>query len=326
MIARRLVLAAALATPRLARSQPVRRRPVVCYLALGTEEADGPYIAALREGLRAQGLVESRNLTIELRYAHGEGDSARRIIQDMAALPADVFVAPGPTAARAIRRLTSIPVVAVGLPSVPADPELFASLARPGGSVTGFSTFGEELSSKRLDLILEMLPATRVIGILHNMSAITLDGWGSRTEAAAAARGLHALRLPVSSASGTEIASGLQRLKSQGATAIIVVRDFLTTTRRNDILAAAAQARLAVIAEQRLFAQEGALFTYGANLPDLFRRAAEYVARILRGERAGELPVQLPTAVELVLNLRTARMLDLAVPATILARADEVIE
>jgi putative tryptophan/tyrosine transport system substrate-binding protein len=140
------------------------------------------------------------------------------------------------------------------------------------------------------------------------------------------ARGLRAIRVSISSTSTDELGVRLRELRAAGATALIVVRDFLTTTLAREIVGAAAAEGIAVVADQSIFAHYGALFSYNASLPDLFRRAAGYVVRILGGERPGDLPVQLPTAFELIVNLRTARALGLAVPQTVLARAEEVIE
>lgn len=331
MIGRRALLvapglaAAPAVAPDRAGAQPARRTPVVGYLALGSVAADAPGLNALRDGLREQGFAEPQTVAIELRLAAGDAERARRFIQDLAAIPVDVFVAPGRTAARAIRRITNIPVVAVGLPPTPSDPELFASLARPGGSVTGFSTFGEEMSAKRLELLREIMPAVRAIGVLHNATTIALDGWGDDTEAAATRFGLRAIRVPVQGATG-DVGARIAALRGEGAGALVVVRDFLTTTLLPEIVAGAQAAGIAVVAEQRLFTEAGGLFSYGANLPDLFRRAGGYVARILRGEKPGDLPVQLPTSFEFVVNLRTARALDLSLPASVVARAEEVIE
>jgi putative ABC transport system substrate-binding protein len=146
------------------------------------------------------------------------------------------------------------------------------------------------------------------------------------SEASARAQGLRALRLPLMQRDPVALAAGMRALRQEGAQALVVVRDFLTSSMIEDITATALAEGIAVIGDQARFAHAGALFSYGANLPDLFRRAAGYVIRILRGEKPGDLPVQLPTAIEFVVNLRTARALGLTVPHPILARADEVIE
>ena len=323
MIARRALLGA-LAVPAFARAQG-RRPAAIGYVGLGSEAADRPGLTAFRAGLRAEGFVDGEGVVIQARHAGGDTAAAEQIIRAYAAQPVDLFLAPGRTAARAIRRIApAIPVVAVGLPPIATDPELFASLARPGGSVTGFSTYGEEMSAKRVELLRELMPGLARIGILHNATDLSLDGWGQGTEAAAARQGVAAERLPVRA--GEDLAPRLRALREAGGGAVIVVRDFVTSTLQPQIVAGADAAGLALVSEQRLFVDAGGLFSYGANLPDLFRRAAGYAARILRGEKPGELPIQLPTVVEFIVNLRAARTLGITVPSALLARADEVIE
>lgn len=327
MIGRRPLLAAPAIGARLARAERPHRLPTVGYVGFSTEAVASRYLAAFREGMRALGQEEGKSYAIEARYSGADVARAGEIVREFVALPVDVFLVAGPGAARTVRRATAVPLVAVGLPPAESDPELFASLARPGGSVTGFASFGEEMSGKRLEILAETVTGLAAVGILHNAADPTSDAWGKLTEATAHARGLRAVRVPIGCAASTgELAARLRELRAADATALVVVRDFLTTTLAPEIVAAAAAEGIAVVADQSVFARAGALFSYGASLPDLFRRAAGYVVRILRGERPGDLPIQLPTAVELVVNLRTARALGLEVPPAVLARADEVIE
>jgi putative ABC transport system substrate-binding protein len=325
VIAPRRALPLLALAPLAARAQP-RRVPVVGFMGFASPEGDRLTVEALRQGMRAHGQAEGQTWRLEARHAEGDAARGAVLIREMVALPVDVFIVPGPAAARAVRRATTIPLVAIGLPPVESDPELFASLARPGGSVTGFASFGEEISAKRIELLREIIPALRRIGILHNAADPTFDAWGRLTEASAAAQGLSPHRVPIASRDPAALAAGLGGLRAAGGQALVVVRDFLTSSIIAEIIAAAAREGIAVIGDQARFAEAGALFSYGANLPDLFRRAAGYVVRILRGEKPGELPVQLPTAIEFVVNLRTARALGLTVPHAILARAEEVIE
>lgn len=322
MIARRTLPLLLLAAG--ARAQP--RLPVVGFVGFATAEGDHATVVAFRDGMRAQGQVEGRGWRLDHRHAGGDVARGTAIIRDLAAVPVDVFVVPGPAAARAVRRATSIPLVAVGLPPVPSDPELFASLARPGGSVTGFASFGEEMSAKRIEFLRETIPGLAAVGILHNRTDPTFDAWGRLTEDSARAQGLRAVRLGIAARDPAELAAGMRRLREEGVRALVVVRDFLTSSLIEEIVATALAEGIAVIGDQSNYAQAGALFSYGASQADLFRRAAGYVVRILRGEKAADLPVQLPTAIEFVVNLRTARALGLAMPQAILARADDVIE
>lgn len=323
MIARR-TLPALILTPAIAHAQ--RRLPLIGFVGFGSPAADRISVDAFRDGMQALGQLEGRNWQFVHRHADGDAARGLAIIREFAAMPVDVFVVPGPSAARAVRRATSTPLVAVGLPPVQSDPELFASLARPGGSVTGFASFGEEMAAKRVELLREIIPGLVGIGVLHNAADPTFDAWGRLTARSAIGRGLETLRLPLADRDPAALRAGLAALAGSGAGALIVVRDFLTSSMIEEIIATAMAHRIAVVGDQARLAEAGALFSYGANLADLFRRAAGYVVRILRGERPGELPVQLPTAVELVLNLRTAQALGLAVPQSILARAEQVIE
>jgi len=192
--------------------------------------------------------------------------------------------------------------------------------------VTGFSAYGEELSAKRIQMLKEVLPGLKVLGVLHNATDPTFRNWGEQTMADAKKQGLEPLRLGLTSPSVAAAEEHIGKLRAAGGGAVIVIRDFLTSTLMEDICRGGAQARIAVIGEHSDFARAGALFSYGADIADLFRRAAGYVDRILKGEKPGELPIQLPTKFELVINQRTARTLSLAIPEALLARADETIE
>lgn len=302
------------------------RVPVACFLGLASEEADRPLLAALRQGLAERGHVEGRTILLESRHAGGDLGLASRFIDEMVRRPVDVFVAPGPAAARVIHRATRIPIVALGLPPIPVEQDLFASLAKPGGSVTGFSYFGEALSAKRIEALREILPNSSVLGILHNVADPVFRQWGVQTEDTARAQGFRPVRLGLRSSSLAEVTGHLQALRSQGGDAAIVITDFLTVSLKDEILRACAERGIAVITEWPAFVQSGALMFYGADIPDLFRQAAGYVDRIVKGERPGDLPIQLATKFRLIVNLKAARALNITVPPSLLASADELIE
>jgi len=233
---------------------------------------------------------------------------------------------PCPASTRAILRKTKIPIVAVALPATDSDPELFSSFARPGGAVTGLSAFGEEMSAKRLEMLKEALPNLRVLGVLHNATDPTFRAWGEQTMTDARKQNLEPLQLALTSPSVAVAADQIRTLREAGGKALIVIRDFLTSTLINDICRVATEAGIGVVGEHSEFASAGGLFSYGVDFPDLFRRAAGYVDRILKGEKAGDLPIQLPTKFELVINLRTARVLGCVMPPSMLVRAEEVID
>jgi putative tryptophan/tyrosine transport system substrate-binding protein len=307
-------------------AQSAARPPVVGFVGFASAAVDNRTLAPFRDALREIGQIEGRTIVIDARSSEGDIDKGHALIAKLAELPVDVFLSPGPAATRAIVRQTKIPIVAIALPATENEPELFASLARPGGTVTGFSAFGEELSTKRIELLKEVLPGLTVVGVLHNTTDPTFRGWGEQTLADARKQGLDPIRLPLTSPSAAAVRDHVSTLRKAGGAALIVIRDFLTSTLMNEICGLAAEAGIAVVGEHGEFARAGALFSYGADVNDLFRRAAVYVDRIVKGEKAADLPIQLPTKFELVVNLKTARALALGMPNSILVRAEEVIE
>jgi putative tryptophan/tyrosine transport system substrate-binding protein len=309
--------------PRCAGAQS-KNLPLVSHLGFSSPEGDKPFVEALRKGLREVGLIDGQNVRVESRHASGDVAKVDGLIAELVALKTDVFVAPGPAAARALRRATAIPVVTLQLPL--ADPELFATLARPGGTVTGFSSMGEGLSAKRIEILKETLPGIQVVGVLHNATDQNFNAWGVITEEAARAQGLRVSRRAVTTVSPDELAGHFAAFRDAGATAVVVISDFITTTLLHQINRAGIDARMAIVVERGDVARAGALLSYGPDVFDLARRAGAYVEKILKGATAGELPVQLPTKFEFVLNLKTATALGLTIPQSILIRADEVIE
>ena len=248
------------------------------------------------------------------------------IIDEFAALPVDVLFAPGPAAARAAVRKTRIPVVAIALPAVQSDPELFQSLARPGGTLTGFSAFGEEMSAKRIAMLKEILPGLTKLGVMHNATDPTFSAWGDQTMADTEKQGIKPIRAGLTAPTTAQVTEQIGKLVEAGGTAMIVIRDYMTAAMINEICRVGAEMKVAVIGEQAEFAQAGAVFSYGADIADLARRAAGYVDQILKGQKPSEMPIQLPTKFELVVNLKAARALGLTIPPTILVLTDQVIE
>ena len=314
------------AAPAPSWAQSGARVPIVGFVGFASAPVDNRTLNHFRQALHELGQIEGRTILIEAHSSGGDVDRGHALISELAALPVDVFLSPGPAATRAILRKTKIPIVAVALPATQSDPELFSSLARPGGTVTGFSAFGEELSAKRIEILKEVLPGLKVLGVLHNTTDPTFRTWGEQTMADARKQSLEPVRLGLTSPSAAAVVDDVRKLREAGGTALIVIRDFLTSTLMDDICRIGTEARIAVIGEHSEFARVGALFSYGADIADLFRRAAGYVDRILKGEKAADLPIQFPTKFELVVNLKTARVLGLNIPPSILIRAEEFIE
>jgi putative tryptophan/tyrosine transport system substrate-binding protein len=298
--------------------------PVIGIVSLATRESHAVELASFRQAMRDLGHVEGRTFLVQDRYADGDPARSRGLVRDLLQSEAAVFVTFGPNAARTITSIApSAAIVAVALPE--SDNTLFGSLARPGGRVTGFSHIGTGLAPKRIELLKEAVTGLTTVAIVTSEDVVYLK-WGAETASAAQAQGLKTVMLTLTSPSVAELAVAIQSSLAAYAQGLIVIRDFVTETLRAEIFRHAGTARLATLAEHRNFTEAGALLSYGASLADLFRRAAEYVDKILKGANPGELPIQLPTKFELIINLRTARALGLTIPPTLLARADEVIE
>lgn len=303
-----------------------QRIPVVGFVGVASEAADANVLGPFRRGLAELGYVEGRTLRLETRYADGDIDLAQKQFAELAALPVDVFLAPGPAAARTLARTTKIPVVAIGLPDLESMPGLYASLKRPGGSVTGFSAFGEEMSAKRIQLLKDALPGLKTVGVMHNGTDPTFNAWGEQTIEGARRQGLGAIGLGLQAPSKEAVADAIRRLREAGGTAVIVVRDFMTAKLTDDICGLGAAGGFAVVGSQAEFAEAGALLSYGPDIADVARLAAGYAHRILKGEKPGDLPIQFATKFDFVVNLKTAKRLGLAIPPVVLARADRLIE
>lgn len=278
-------------------------------------------------GLKQLGHVEGRTIVIEERYADGSMERLHDLLAELVRRKIRLILVPGPSAALAVRRqVPDMPVVAMGLPFTVIYPDLFTSLRHPGGSVTGFSHFGEDLAAKRVELLKEVAPTIISVAILHNAVDPLYRAWGERTEDAARRQGLGTVRLGLGALSRAELAVLMQSARAAGTQALIVVHDFLTHTLRDEIVRAANTLHMVTMGEQPVFAEAGGLISYGANASDLFRRAATYIDAILKGASPAEMPIQLATEFDLVVNLKTAKALGITIPPLILLRADEVIE
>ncbi len=318
------MLSAAAAWPGAVSAQ--QRIPVVGFLGFASATIDAAIHQPFRKALADLGYVEGRSIVVEIRSANGDIARGLAILDEFAALPVDVLLAPGPAAARAAVRKTRIPVVAIALPAVQSDPELFQSLARPGGTLTGFSAFGEEMSAKRIAMLKEVLPGLTRLGVMHNATDPTFNAWGDQTMADTKKLGIEPIRAGLTAPTQAQVTEQIRKLAEAGGTAMIVIRDYMTAAMINDICRIGTEMKVAVIGEHAEFAQAGALFTYGADIVDLSRRAAFYVDQILKGQKPAEMPIQLPTKFELIVNLKTARALGLTIPPTILVLTDGVIE
>jgi putative ABC transport system substrate-binding protein len=273
------------------------------------------------------GQVEGWSWTLVEHYAEGDLARAEALLRQQLAQGVQVFLTPGAAAARLILRYTqAVPIVSVGLHPRGGQTDLFASLARPGGMVTGVSNFGEELAAKRVQLLKEVMPRLATVGVLHNTTDPVFRQWGDETEAEIRAQGLSAVRLGLTSTSPEAMQRTLRDARVRKVDAVVIVRDFLTSSLHVAISRTSRDLGLATIAEERRYPEAGALMSYGTSDRHLFRTAAAYVDRVLKGARPADLPVEQPTRFELVINLQTAKALGLAVQRAVLLRADEVIQ
>ena len=310
-----------LAAPLAAEAQQARKVPRVGFLVL----ARNPGVEdSFPRGLRDLGYVEGRDVTIEWRSAEGRNDRVEALAVELVELGVDVLVAAGPEArAAAMKATTSTPVVAVG-GTDPVAEGWAATLARPGGNVTGFSVSMPSLAEKRLQLAKEIVPGLSRLAVLRTPSTSEENPAGNLRPSTIRQLGLH---LQVLKAKGPDdLSRALDDAVSQKAQALLVEEIAWLYAQRARIADLAARRRLPTIGAFRQSAETGFLLTYGVDLGDLLRRAAIYVDKILKGAKAGELPIEQPLKLELVINLKTAKALGLTIPPAVLLRADQVIE
>jgi len=326
-VTRRKVIAllgsAAAAWPLAARAQPAGKPPTIGYLGGGTPTSQRAWVDAFVQRLRELGWIEGRTVAIEYRWGEGRAERYAEIAAEFVRLKVDVVLAGGTEAAIAARQATSVIPIVFPTAGDPVGSRLVASLARPGGNVTGLSNLGSDLATKRLEILREVFPGLRRLATMAN--AEYSGGVTEIAEIRAGARtlGLEVVPLPVRRVE--DIASAFEGLKDR-AEALYVVGDPFMNTHRVRINTFALAARLPTMFPQQEYVEAAGLMSYGANFPDLNRRAADYVDKILRGAKPADLPVEQSTKFDLVINLITAKALGLEIPPTLLARADEVIE
>jgi ABC-type uncharacterized transport system substrate-binding protein len=308
--------------PLVAHAQAPGKVYRVGYLSMAP--GPSPRSEALQQGLRDLGYVSGQNLVTEYGWADGQIDRARTAAADLVRSKVDVIVTGGPQATRVAREATTTIPVVMAVDYDPVGAGFVTSLAHPGGNITGLSAINPELSGKRLELLKSALPRLSRVAVLWNPAEPNADVYVRETRVAAQALGVRVQSLEIRSLPDLE--SALRSATRERADALAVLTDPVTLYHRAELASLASKHHLPAIYSDKLFVEAGGLMSYGANDRELHRRAAVFVDKILKGAKPGELPVEQPTTYELVINLKTAKALTLAISPALLRRADQLIE
>ena len=299
--------------------QPPAKVPRIAFLAGGSRSADALLLEAFWQGMKELGYTEGKNIAAEYRFAEGAPERLPQFAVELTRLNINVIVGPGSGAAAAKKVTDTIPIVVTYGDALAAG--LVASLARPGGNVTGLSGFASELGAKQLEVLKEAFPKISRVAVLWSAdNPLVLEN------VKAASRVLRVILQPLELRSLEDFAPAFLAIRNERANAIVVIRSPLTATHRARIVDFAAQNRLPAIYGDGEFVDSGGLVSYGVNIADLWRRAATYVDKILKGAKPGDLPIEQPTKFELVVNMRTAKALGITIPQSILLQATRMIE
>jgi len=317
------LLGGAAAWPLAARGQQPTKLPTIGYLGSGTPLTDSQWLAAFVQRLRELGWIDGRNVAIEIRWAEGRAERYAEIAAELVRLKVDVILTHNTPPILAAKQATSVIPIVFATAGDPVGTGVVASLARPGGNVTGLSTQLSDTAGKRLELLREVVPNLRRLAIIGNIGNPITVLEMNEVKAAAHTFGLEVSVLDIRRAD--DIGSAFDALKGQ-ADALYLCGDPLVTTNRIRINTLALGARLPTVSPFRQYVEAAGLMSYGPNYPDLFRRAADLVDKILRGAKPADIPVDQATKFDLTINLTTAKVLGLTIPESFLLRADEVIE
>ena len=315
-------LAGAAAWPLVARGQQAGKLPTVGMLG-SSLAAFSYWLPALLQRLHELGWIENRTMAIEYRWTEGRNERYAQLAAELVRLKVDVIVALGSPAIVAAKQATAVIPIVFPLASDPVGDGLVASLARPGGNITGLSNEQPDLAGKRLEILRELVPGLSRLGYIANVNNPTAMGNVREIQEAAVKLALQIMPLDIKRAE--DIAPAIETLKGR-AQALYVVGDPLIADNQIQINTLALAARLPTMHGSRSYIASGGLLSYGPNYSDLFRRAGDYIDKILKGAKPADLPVELPTTIELIVNLKTAKAIGLTIPESFLLRADEVIE
>ena len=302
--------------------QPAREVPRIGILFIG--DRNQPHLEAFKQGLRERGYIEGKNIAIEYRYAEGKIDRLPLLAAELVKLKVDVIVTTAEMGARAARQATKTTPIVLTTGGDLVKSGLAQSLAKPGGNITGLSVLEEDLSGKRLDILKEAFPKMKRVAYLWNPSAVVVNPSLDQAKAIAQAVALQLRSYEVYTLA--EIEKAFAAISKARPDALFVMLSPLMTLNSKRIVELALEQRLPGMYPTNQFAEEGGLMTYGPRIGDMYRRAATYVDKVLKGAKAGDLPVEQPTKFEFVINLKTAKQIGVTIPPNVLARADKVIK
>jgi putative ABC transport system substrate-binding protein len=299
-------------------------RSRIGFLSISSAETQAGNVAAFRNGLRHFGYAEGQTVDIDYRFSNGNTEALTTLAQELLQLKPDVVLASAVSPTKVVNRLApALPIVCPAF-SDSFVPDLAASFAHPGGSVTGIASDVEQLIGKLVELTLDALPGITKIGFLSNPAGGSMARFEQQVRTAAQSHGIEVQIAQVQKSD--DLSGALQRLKDESVQAVIVPANGLLTSAQSQIIETATKLRLALVFGTRQGVLAGGLASYGIDAADNYAKAAAYVAKILKGGAPGDLPIEFPTKVELVINRRTAKALGLTIPSSLLDRADEVIE
>jgi len=307
----------------VATAQQAGRVPRIGFL-LGSSPGPDPRLEAFRQGLRDNGYIEGKNIAVEYRFAEGQEDRLPKLVAELVGpLKVEIIVTDGTNVTRAAKNATTTIPIVMASDGNPIGNGFIASLAHPGGNITGLTNLLTGLSGKRLELLKEAIPDISRVGVIWNPENPSSTTSFKETQVAAQALALQLQSLEVRAPNDFE--GAFQAATKRQVSALSVVSDSLMFTNRRRFLELAAKYRLPTMHTQSLWVEAGGLMSYGTYFPDLYRRAATYVDKILKGTKPADLPVEQPTKFELIINLKTAKQIGLSIPPNLLARADRVI-
>jgi putative ABC transport system substrate-binding protein len=313
-----------LASAHPAAAQQPKKVPRIGYLNATSASAISDSVEAFLQGLRELGYIEGKNIVIEYRFAEGKLDQVPRNAAELVRLKIDVIVTAGSTDTAAARKATATIPIVMTQDNDPVGSGFIATLARPGGNITGLTNISSELGGKRLELLKEVVPKLSRVVIFGNAANPGSPQALKETEDAARAMGIKLQYLEVRKADDVE--SAFKAASREQSQALIILPNPVATTYRKQVVGLAVKSRLPAMYFRRVFVESGGLMSYGTYVPDLYRRAATYVDKILKGAKPADLPVEQPMKFEFVINLKTAKALNLTIPQSVLYRTDKVIK